>query len=73
MILTRNLNLIPTRENKTRVFPRREDNASPARIEGSHQLRVGRRKVFTFTHPSMRDPSLALGMTEGGRPQSAVL
>jgi hypothetical protein len=73
MILTRNLNLIPTRENKTRVFPRREDNATPARTEGSHQLRVGRRKVFTFTHPSMRDPSLALGMTAGGRPQSAVL
>jgi len=73
MILTRNLILIPTRENKTRVFPRREDNVSPARTEGSHQLRVGRREVFTFTHPSMRDPSLTLGMTEGGRLQSAVL
>jgi hypothetical protein len=73
MILTRNLNPIPTRKNKTRVFPRREDNAIPARTEGSHQLRVGRREVFAFTHPSIRDPSLALGMTEGGRPQSAVL
>ena len=52
---------------------RNADNASPAWIEGSHQLRVGRRKVFTFTHPSTRDPSLALGMTEGGRLQSAVL
>jgi hypothetical protein len=73
MILTRNLILIPTRENNTRVFPRPEDNAIPARTEGSHQLRVGRREVFAFTHPSIRHPSLALGMTEGGRPQSAVL
>jgi hypothetical protein len=67
MILNRNLNLIPTHENKTRVFPRRED------AEGSHQLRMGGQEIFMFTHLLMWDPSLALRMTEDRRPQSAIL
>jgi hypothetical protein len=66
MNVTSDLNLIPTSYNKTRVIPRRED------AEGSREWCVWSQEVFMFTYLSMRDPSLALGMTEDGRPQFTI-
>jgi len=66
MILNRSLNLIPTRENKTRVFPRREDNASPARTEGPHEYSHWQQTHISLAYVIMVDSSLSsqLGMTK---------
>ena len=67
MNVSSDLDLNLTRDDKTRVIPRRES------AEGSHQWCVGGREAFMSAHLSMWDPSLALEMTEDGRAHFTLL